>query len=106
MSWNDLGAGIIGADAFEKKEAMKPGNVTGRSDIGAAFAAVPLSEADLQAQQAARLAALEAAEMAQYDEQEEASRDEEPEPVEVDMEELALATARAETARKPRKHPA
>lgn len=105
MSWNDLGAGIIGADAFEKKEAMKPGNVTGRSDIGAAFAAVPLSEADLQAQQAARLAALEAAEMAQYDEQEEASR-EEPEPVEVDMEELALATARAETARKPRKHPA
>ena len=104
MSWNDLGAGIIGADAFEKKEAMKPGNVTGRSDIGAAFAAVPLSEADLQARQAARLAALEAAEMAQYDEQEEASR-EEPESVEVDMEELALATARAETARK-RKHPA
>ena len=105
MSWNDLGAGIIGADAFEKKEAMKPGNVTGRSDIGAAFAAVPLSEADLQAQQVARLAALEAAEMAQYDEQEEVSR-EEPESVEVDMEELALATARAETARKPRKHPA
>ena len=105
MSWNDLGAGIIGADAFEKKEAMKPGNVTGRSDIGAAFAAVPLSEADLEARQAARLAALEAAEMAQYDEQEEASR-EEPEPVEADMEELALATARAETARKPRKHPA
>ena len=104
MSWNDLGAGIIGADAFEKKERMKPGNVTGRSDIGAAFAAVPLSEADLEARQAARLAALEAAEMAQYDEQEEASR-EEPEPVEVDMEELALATARAETARK-RKHPA
>jgi len=97
MPWNDLGSAIVGAEAYAEKEAMRPGNIAGRSDLGSAFAARPLSNAELDAREAARVKRLEAEELAAYE-----AEDAETEPLEPDdaeTEELALATARAETAR-------
>lgn len=57
MTWNDMGAGLLGQEKFDEMNRTGPGGVSAKSDLGGAFAVTPKSEAQLAHERASAVPA-------------------------------------------------